>query len=440
MCNTHTTQVQDMDPNNGSAIPPGGSGDFSGSGDTRVDPNINPIAMALQKNGIDPHAVGLQKPTPFGRALELATGGAYDPTGGADTATPPTGKLTKWGALVRIISPALEGGLIGLAGGKGHPQGGFGAANDFYIRRRAMQMQNTMLARQLYNDQFKNSLELARTQHEVSVPPMTRVPNAIKGKDANGKDIYMALNPRTMQYEPIQGITPESNADYQATPTDQGIVTYDKHGAAPTKLLTLPTTPPQGVASDEEPGPDGNAPSQFDSGSSRSLGAASQSPSGVTAIPLRPAGFGKPKPAKVTNRNAAGNETDNLIDENPDSPTYGKVVKSGVATRAPLPDRTAAHTDQANDVNSQIESYAAEALNQTGNDPDKAIAFLNGLKNSDPKVQQRYMGLLPKIRQRVRERTRQGKRHISLLSPQQAEAIGATPTTGSDVNDEDDDQ
>ena len=423
MCTHHT--VQDMPFQSGLAP---------------ADTN-DPVSMAIQAIPTDaPKTLPVQQPSGLQRVGEVLSSGAYDPSGGGDFGSGPGGKLTKWGILSRVLGPALEGGLIGLAGGKGHPQGGFGAANDFYNRQRAFQMQRTMLQRQLYNDQFKNALELARTQHEVSVPPMTRVPNAIKGKDAQGNDIYMSLNPRTMQYEPIQGITPESNADYAATSTDQGIVTYDKHGTAPTKLLTLPTTPPQGLASDEEPGPDGNAPSQVDSGSPRSLGAASQSPSGITAIPLRPAGFGKPKPAKVTNRNAAGNETDNLIDENPDSPTYGQVVKSGVAKRAPLPDRTAARTDQANDVNSQVETYAAEALKQSGNDPDKAIGFLNGLKNSDPKVQQRYMGLLPKIRQRVRERTRQGKRHISLLSPQQAEAIGATPTTGSDVNDEDDEQ
>jgi hypothetical protein len=454
MCFTHTQPT--AIPDQMSPLPQSNS-----TSDQSVTNNTNPLAMVLQRNGIDPSNVDVQKPTFAGRAAELATGGAYDPTAGGDfgkfdpnPGSSGGGRLTKWGALAKLVGPMLQGGLIGWAGGKGTPGGGFNAANDHFQRQRAMQMQYALLARQLQNDQFRNALEFARTQHTLNQPNFTgRGAAPIKGRDQNGNLIYMRPNPQTGVYEPIQGITPESNPDYTQASTDQGLVLYDKHGAAPTRPLTLPA--------DGQPGPDGSgsvsiptkAPIQFDSsglqlpGTGTATGTASQSPSGIVAassaggtLPLRPAGFSTPRATVRASRNADGTETDNILDTNPNSPTFGKRIATTGNTRAALPDRQAERWNRTEQTSGQIETYAAEALKQVGNDPDKAIAYLNGLKISDPKIQQKFMAMLPQIRERIRERSRQGKKRFSLLSPAQAQAIGATPTNPASVDDEDDDQ
>src|SRR5258708_18286997 len=55
---------------------------------------------------------------------------------------------TKFGSLLKVLTPILEGGAIGAFSGKGHPGGGFGAAQDFYTARRAYQLQMAQFQRQ----------------------------------------------------------------------------------------------------------------------------------------------------------------------------------------------------------------------------------------------------------------------------------------------------
>ena len=157
-------------------------------------------------------------------------------------------------------------------------------------------------------------------------------------------------------------------------------------------------------------------------------------------MPLRPPNYSTPRPAIRASRNSAGVETDNIYDENPNSSTFGKRIGLLGNTRAPLPDRTETRNADKTSLDAKIETYAAEALKQNGNDPDKAISYLNGLKLADPEVQKRYMALLPKIRQRVRERTRQGKRRFLLPSGVNPADLGLTPTSPASVLDEDDDE
>jgi hypothetical protein len=374
---------------------------------------------AIAGNNGAPKSVSVRKPTKFGRLLEIASLGDFDPAGDMQPGSP-SHKLTKFGALMQVLQPALEGGIIGLAGGKGTPGGGFNAANEFFMRRNALNFQRAMLERQFANDQFRNLLEYARTQHTLNQPYFSGARGTVvKGTDANGNPVVMRPNPYTGVYEPIPGITPESNESFRPEMTDQGLVTVStKTGEV--RRASLPLLPPDSSAT-------GNiAPSKFDSGSPRiprkpGASAASVSPGASPSaiavgggIPLRPAGFSKPAPRKVTNRNATGFETDSLIDENPNSPTYGQTLRSNIASRAPLPDRTEGLEDArqaaANDLSARIESYAAEALKRSGNDPDKAVAFMNGLKVGDPKAQQQLQSLLPKIRQRIRDRARTSKK------------------------------
>jgi len=483
MCHTHQTDQMPLTQASGSTD----QSDFGAPASTDANGVSAPSPLPP---GVDPlNATGGARPsvnlpvtrtTGFGDFMQnLGLPGAGHPDND-------NGKLTKWGMLARVLGPALQGGLIGLAGGKGHPGGGFGAAQDFYDRQRAFQMQKMMLQRQQVNDQFKNLLEYARTLHEMQLPPISRVPNAIKGHDPQGNEIYMTLNPHTLRYEPIEGIQPESNADYAATNTDQGIVTYDKHGQAPTRLLTLPgattsgavplpggsgssgavplpssispsgavplpTRPPFGIDNPSRPnfqrmknpitgvtsrtGPFDEIPGS-PGGLTPGSGTASQSPSGVAAsIPLRSPGYNTPKAVVRASRNGAGIETDNILDTNPNSPTFGKKIASTDNTRQPVPDRAADRTDKTNEVNSQVETYAAEALKRNGNDPDKAIQFLNGLQVGDPDAQKRLQAMLPKIRQHIRDRSKQGKKRLS-PSPEDAKAAGLSPTASSVTDDE----
>jgi hypothetical protein len=436
MCFTHTQPT--AIPDQMSPLPQSTS-----TSDQSVTNNTNPLAMVLQRNGIDPSNVGVQKPTFAGRAAELATGGAYDPTAGGDfgkfdpnPGSSGGGRLTKWGALAKLVEPMLQGGVIGWAGGKGTPGGGFNAANNHFQQQRAMQMQYALLARQLQNDQFRNALEFARTQHTLQQPNFNgRGAAPIKGKDENGNLIYMRPNPQTGVYEKVQGITPDETDNSKLEWTDQGLVSANPR-AATARRVTLPLLPAktgQPNIADAQPGPDGSAPSsiptkaptQFDSsglqlpGTGTPTGTASQSPSGIVAassagaIPLRPSGFSTPKPTVRASRNAAGVETDSIYDTNPNSPTFGKQIGRTGNTRQPLPDRAvnrdnARNAQKADDV-SRSETYAAAALAKSGNDPDKAISYLSGLKFGDPNTAKDFARLLPQIRKSITDRTKSRK-------------------------------
>src|SRR5437660_11330388 len=86
-------------------------------------------------------SVPVRTPTKMGRVAEVASAGAYDPTGGEDTTSPPFGgRSTKFGALMKILAPAMHGAAIGGFEGKSTPGGGFAAANNFYQQQRMRQM------------------------------------------------------------------------------------------------------------------------------------------------------------------------------------------------------------------------------------------------------------------------------------------------------------
>lgn len=113
---------------------------------------------------------------------------------------------TKFGKLINLVQPMLEGAAVGGFSGKGHPGGGFGAAQDFYTAQRNRQLQQAMLQHTLNNDQFKNALEAARTQHEINRPnfPRTTFTNA---NGPNGP-VLMHTNPDTGQPEEVPGYSP----------------------------------------------------------------------------------------------------------------------------------------------------------------------------------------------------------------------------------------
>jgi hypothetical protein len=474
MC--HTTQNEQMPLETPGAVQ---MGDLSQANIPGLSSGPATNAVPGQSGAPGTEAVSVKRPTKFGRFAELATMGGYDPTGGEDTTAPPSGKLTKFGALVHVLRPALEGGMIGLIGGKGHPQGGFGAANDYFQRRRDFDLRRAMMSRQLYNDQFKNLLDYARTQHIIDQPNFTgRGAAPIKGRDAQGNLIYMRPNPQSGVYEPVEGITPEEEAG-KPEMTDRGLVVVN-----PRRATAMPVTMGGASISDETmhtgdtptfsslplgpgaatqavpfqnasmfggPATDPAVGTQFDSGKARiprAPGTASQSPSGIRmngsrgSIPLRPPSFSTPRPIVRASRNGAGVETDEVYDENPNSPSFGKKMQSLGNSRAPVPDRVAGRDAGKADVSAYVEQFAGEALKRNGNDPDKAIDFMNKLKTGDPEADKMLQQHLPDIRKRILDRTRkapQKKRRLN-LNPADAAAAGLTPSQNSSVMGDEDEQ
>ena len=443
MC--HVTSPQPM-PIDSTAIP------------STPDPNMpgGDQGAALQTMNNGPRgSVSVNKPTKFGRALEIGTGGAYDPTGGEDTSNPPAGKPTKFGALLNILRPAMMGAAIGGLTGRSTPGGGFAGANQFFMNQRMRQMQISQFMMQQAHMQSEIAKNQAETQWAQRRPLLTRTANTVKGKDASGNDVYMSQNPNTGEWEPLQGVTPEGQEpDYQTVPTDKGIVKYDKRGIAPTVPLTLAEQTEQNLKSGNaesagEPsrraqGPPLPLPGGMQTPGQGSSTAAHPSPAAIQgSVPLQPFGKSAPtasKPTRVTNRNAAGMETESIIDENPQSPTFGQTLRSNVASRSPVPDRTNASEDRKTSVSARVETYADEALRQSGGDPDKAIAFLDTItgKIGDKNALQEYRGMLPQIRGRIRERVKPGRSgRQSRLSPADAQSLGLQPGT---VTNEDEDQ
>jgi hypothetical protein len=288
---------------------------------------------------------------------------------------------TKFGSLLKILTPILEGGAIGAFSGKGHPGGGFGAATDFYNQQRAHQLQMQMFQNTLQNSQVQRALEIAKTNHEINRPEFTRV-GAIAMQDANGRKYMAAPDPHTGQYKEIPGAAP---VDKDQTPhyenTDQGVMAITGTTAAP---VTVPGRP---------------IPPQLNAipGMPLAPGTPLTTPGKpAPGAPLHAPGFSTPKLGKVTNRNAAGVETDSLVDENPNSPTRGNAVIPGVAKRSPVPDKATGRQDKKDAEDSLIEEHVDVFLQRAGGDPDKAVAAITADKNVPAQYKAR-------MRNRVRE-------------------------------------
>jgi len=204
MCKTEAAQQMPLNtaPNGATLSANDGQGDFGA-------PGGDPLSIALQReSAANPTTVSVNAPTKFGK-------------------------------LMNLITPMLEGAAVGGFSGKGHPGGGFGAAQEFYDKQNARKLQLTLLQRNLQNDQVRNALEVARTAHEINRPnfPNGRV---TPGQDASGNPVLLRPNPVTGVYEPIDGYSPadKDNDSVQHVMTDQGLVLLDrKSGKA--RLATL---------------------------------------------------------------------------------------------------------------------------------------------------------------------------------------------------------
>jgi hypothetical protein len=208
-----------------------------------------------------------------GAPLDTGDGGLGQTLNSATPpATVPVTHDTKFGMLMKVIGPALQGGLIGLAGGKGHPQGGFGAANDWFNQRRQMLLQQTMLQRQLQNDSQRNALEAARMRYYDA-----RTGAYDGSSTAPANPVAMPLRPGQMPSEAPPDLTPNNvpsqgsgvlKAKPELRETDQGLM--DINGTTATPVTTRAPF----------------KPTQFNSGSPQIDGI----PVGGNRVPLRAPG------------------------------------------------------------------------------------------------------------------------------------------------------
>jgi hypothetical protein len=450
MCLTHSQSAPPIAPVQ-MTLPGSSAADPSMPGG---DTGPNSLGNALDASRT-PQPAQVSAPTKFGRALELASGGNYDPTGGLDQTPGPTGRMTKFGALAKVLGSMMEGATVGGFMGKSTPGGGFAAAHNMFMQRRMMDMQRYQMAANMMKLQSEVAKNQAEAQWNQRRPMVNRTGPVIKGNGPDGKPIFLTQDPQDGIYKPAEGITPAAGNTKEIN-TDQGIVTYDpenpRAGALP---LTMGGGPTVGSAADakndvtagtaasaSEPsertkggvprgmfGGQPKAPSEFDSGSPRvpARGAVSTAPSAspgaiaASGVPLHVPGFSTPKATVRANRNAAGVETDNIFDTNPNSPTFGQRIAATGNTRQPIPDRTAGRenaraTQKAADIEDS-EQYAATALQKSGGDSDEAIRLLNNLKVADPDAAKKLNRLLPQIRKSITDRAKQRKPKAKPTNP-----------------------
>jgi hypothetical protein len=115
-----------------------------------------------------------QQPAPTDPTPSFDTGdGGFGQTIGANQtqSTVPVTGPTKLATLLKYALPIVQGGLVGWAGGKGHPQGGFGAANDFWERQRQYQMQQAVLGQQIQNNNINNFMRQAHAAYYLGRTP-----------------------------------------------------------------------------------------------------------------------------------------------------------------------------------------------------------------------------------------------------------------------------
>lgn len=259
---------------------------------------------------------------------------------------------TKFGHLLSFIAPLAAGAAIGGLAGRGHPGGGFGAANEVFSRRRQMDIEQQMRQAQIAN--YANeaklreatiALDAARTSHEINRPNFTSVRTTM-GQDEHGKPVILKPNPVTGEMEPVEGYAPLDKPEkFTALPTDSGFQKFNTGTGEVDPIMARGTASPAESTTSVPVGPNPVGPGQF-GGATASPSAVRSGgvPTGAPGVPLMPVSTRKDTMAhaeKVTSRDAQGNEVDSLIDNTPGSPTFGQVLKKNVAYRADRPDKKA---------------------------------------------------------------------------------------------------
>ena len=152
---------------------------------------------------------------------------------------------TKFSKLLQIAAPILEGGLVGLAGGKGHPSGGFGAANDWFAQKRAQQIQTQTLQRQAAQTQA--TIQARQQSNDIAQQraDMEDWGQPIAGQDSDGNSAFFVRNRRTGETKQVNGIKPpDKYGAGRAVMTDQGLMNVSGASATPV-TIPGPSIPPR---------------------------------------------------------------------------------------------------------------------------------------------------------------------------------------------------
>ena len=399
----------------------------------------------------------VKTPTKFGRALELMSAGAYDPTGGLDTgqATPEAqqrvsgGKPTKFGALLNVIRPMLAGGAVGGFLGRSTPEGGFGAANNFFLTQRMNQMRMQELMRQLALSQStiaKNQAETASYNRGGS----TRIGQPVVGDNGN----FWQTDPVTRELVDtgVKAPKKETPDQFEWDTDEQGnktgvLVNRSNATARTVTVRGIPTKPPgrgtpdgtaasnaeadiNGLSGESASGPSrvaagtaGNLPpgmfsgqsklpTKFNSGSPRlPNGGAMPSPSAVAAMAATGGASSNGSIPRTLTQTArprlTSAETQTFNDLTMPVAQGGQgLSKEQAYTKIQAmrrgPDRTGDRNAKKDAETAAIEAHADAVMQTTGNDPDKALSVINADKN----VPNQYKAA---IRNRIRELARPGR-------------------------------
>jgi hypothetical protein len=302
-------------------------------------------------------------------------------------ASVPVMQKTKFGHLMDFAGPALIGGVVGGTVGATTGRGGQ-AAQDFFNHQQEVRLRNAQLQRQTDQTNATIALDRARAVREINRPDFTRgepIPD-----DQGG---FSARDPRDGTYKHVPGSEQKTLPNsFAPVVTDQGVMVMNhRDGSMAPATIPNPAAVPQTVQvpvhpnDPNNPGP--SLPQQV-------------TPNVPAQIPLHPSGYSTPKVSKSHTRNSAGVEQDVLTDDNPNSPTFGQVIKKVPVTRQPVPDRVgdrqADRQSKKDTESSAIEDHVDAVLQTVGNDPDKAVAAITADKN----IPSQYK---PLMRNRIRE-------------------------------------
>jgi hypothetical protein len=132
------------------------------------------------------------------------------------------GPLTRFGMLTRVLAPMIEGGLVGWAGGKGTPGGGFNAANNHFQNQRQLQMQLQVMRLNAQKQYYENAKNAAETNY-YNQGGGARFNQPVVGDNGN----YWQINRSTGKLEDT-GVAAQDKT--KAPPPDKTTVTTNAKG------------------------------------------------------------------------------------------------------------------------------------------------------------------------------------------------------------------
>jgi hypothetical protein len=279
----------------------------------------------------------------------LAAGGVTRATGPATGAV----KDTKFGKLLKVAMPIVQGGLIGGFGGNWRvPGSGNAAAQNFFTTRTQLALEKQRIANQTAQEKFLNALRASEMERNAFYE----------------KYLTAGTEQREHQANAPYKTPPDPSQTYKPLPGYPGV---EVNGLGQTRKVTAPTD-----ATHPTPIPIGEPPSQA----------------------ARETQSKKPQLRAETSRNAAGTAVTRYRDVNPNSPTYMQLQdENQPATRAPLPRRAGSTKADQGKIEQYAEAIAAGV--KAGKNAEEGLALIPPQYRAAVRQRVREMGrpLKPKV-------------------------------------------